>query len=397
MMREHAHRRTDRARLVFVCAVALGLVAGLMAPAAGEEADPPPTMTVTPSTGLVDGQVVTVAGTGWSPHDGVGVSLCGDDESACPVPTQWVDADGAGAFSTEVRARAAYASGQGATDCRDEPCAVQARQSPVEAALPVSFDSDAPLVPPPVLTVDKSDDLIYGDEIVVSGTGFFPDEEVIVAQCFAGVSGLPMPYCGTEVITADSSGSITELHRITDRLYRARSEHDCRGTPSSCPVTAASANPPYRVRATVDVGLRLEGRETAMAAPTRDLRTGQTVEVRASGLNANHVAYVGQCYVDEQGTDGACVDRIRPVLVGRDGSLTETVVVRRTWHDEYHDRTVDCTVDRCHLLVAGEAVTLGVGPVDDRGPSAVVRIGLSFAGAAATPASPTAVTPAFAG
>lgn len=383
-------------RLLLTAAALMTVVAGPAVPAAGQEAGPVPTFTVTPATDLADGQVVTASGSGWSPHEGVGLSVCGADEAVCPVPTLWVEADGAGAFSTDVRIRVAYAADGGATDCRAEACSFVARQDSVEVGAAVSFAPDAPLVPPPVLTVSKADDLIYGEEIVVTGTGFFPHESVIVAQCFAGQSTLSVPWCGSIARTVDASGGFTETHRVDDRLYSPRSEHDCRGTPSSCPLTVGAATPPYRVRATATLGLRPEGEEAVTATPTTGLQTGQTVEVRATGLNANHEAAIGQCYVDEDGVEGACVDRIQPYAVGPDGTLTEDIVVRRTWHDEYYDRAVDCTVDHCHLLVAGDAVTLDVGPIDDVGGGTAVVIPLSFAGGA-TAATPTAMTPAFTG
>ncbi len=102
---------------------------------------PPPTITVTPATDLVDRQVVRVEGQGFTrgksfstaPSDGgrsVSIFQCGHREYGKPGdcrlhPTRTVDVEPDGTFSTELPVSTVFNSWYGGTfDCRTgtEPC-----------------------------------------------------------------------------------------------------------------------------------------------------------------------------------------------------------------------------------------------------------------------------------
>ncbi len=135
-------------RTVFRALVVLALVAaGTVAKAGAASADVA-AITVTPSTGLVNGQVVTVAGTGWLPSSVVGVC------EADPVAGGGVDdcADGdfvevttdtIGSFSTPITLKRdfAVAATGGRIDCADPSvqCIIGAAQADDVADTAIGF------------------------------------------------------------------------------------------------------------------------------------------------------------------------------------------------------------------------------------------------------------------
>ena len=98
-----SHHRARRRALRALAAVALvagGTVAGATAAVAATS------ITVTPSTGLVDGETVTVTGSGWAPGDTVyyceAVLVDPPSSNDCGTVIKNVTADGAGNFSVPV-------------------------------------------------------------------------------------------------------------------------------------------------------------------------------------------------------------------------------------------------------------------------------------------------------
>jgi predicted esterase len=131
---------------------------------------PPPVVTVAPTDAIVDGETVTVTGSGFVPGEWVDVQLCVtatttcDHESARSVPV-----DSTGAMTVDLRLRGTFDHWTGETvDCRTAPgCEVVARASeaPDEVRVPVTF---APPPPPrgrwldPVFDeVEVTNDVVY--------------------------------------------------------------------------------------------------------------------------------------------------------------------------------------------------------------------------------------------
>lgn len=120
-------------------------------------ADPTPAITVTPSTGLVDGQVVAVDGTGWPPGQ-VGLYQCHNsvipgsptNEHPCEAPRVITGADVLGQFSESFTIRQyviASNDGNSLWDCAVAPgCLVVAFNGATATASPIQVD---PTVAPP--------------------------------------------------------------------------------------------------------------------------------------------------------------------------------------------------------------------------------------------------------
>ena len=116
---------------------------------------PPPALTVTPSTGLADGDVVTITGSGFSPGAGVGVSQCRDGSiggADCDFAVaKFPNADGSGGFSIEYTVAEQISAGAaGPLDCGSAAgvCAIGAvsntRGREENAAIPLTFGAPPP-------------------------------------------------------------------------------------------------------------------------------------------------------------------------------------------------------------------------------------------------------------
>jgi hypothetical protein len=123
----HRARPAALRRLVAVALVAAGTVAGATAAAAAAA------IIVTPTTGLVDGQTVTVEGAGWSPNEQLGmcegVLIDPPDATNCGSGTvQFIAADNDGNFSSSliVKRLIAVPRVRGTVDCADPaaPCVI---------------------------------------------------------------------------------------------------------------------------------------------------------------------------------------------------------------------------------------------------------------------------------
>ena len=56
------------------------------------------------------------------------------------------------------------------------------------ATVPITFDGSIPLPPPPSLVVTPSTDLLDGQTVHVTGSGFDPDQQIGLAECSTGRS-----------------------------------------------------------------------------------------------------------------------------------------------------------------------------------------------------------------
>jgi hypothetical protein len=146
------------------------------------------TLTVTPDTGLVDGDVVALHGTGFTPSATVGFCQAVDDgtpdPSDCGVPFQLASADAAGEFTASYTVRRFMTpSSVGATiDCAQPSanCLIGATDlgSGNVPFAPITF---APR-PARTLTVTPDTGLVDGDVVAVHGTEFIPGDTVSVCQ-----------------------------------------------------------------------------------------------------------------------------------------------------------------------------------------------------------------------
>lgn len=162
---------------------------------AGGEPIDIPELVVTPTEGLADGDVVRLAGSGFSTTEGspvLEVSLCSSDPSMC-----WSLRSGEvdygvpllpdGRIDAKVRV---YRFLPGPTpgsyiDCALSRCSIRVmgETAPPPVLLSFTQTDDVPL--PPAVAVDPTSGLATGDRVVVRGAGFDPGNWFQVSLCAA--------------------------------------------------------------------------------------------------------------------------------------------------------------------------------------------------------------------
>ncbi len=178
---------------------------------AGAQTEPGPTITVTPDTDLVDGQVVEVTGAGFTPQHSVWLAQCptgitdlADVMQACGQTPVMVLPDASGGFSvpTEVRRRIP------AGDCARAPgtCSmvvVDLTAMSVVAEAPIDVTDGPTLSENIVVSPSAADD---GDIVTVRGENFPPDVAVAVAQCLSD-RPVSAEWCAVTPVTATTDGA----------------------------------------------------------------------------------------------------------------------------------------------------------------------------------------------
>jgi hypothetical protein len=196
-----------------------------------DDAPPVRTLTIEPTPPVAGGDTVLVRGTNWTPGASVGFCQAIDDLSLLAQPGAgcfagggvpgFVNADEHGAFAVELDIyRWGYVGALGLfVDCTqsDPGCLIGAAE-PTDFAGTVTVAS-LPLAPPPAppatrgeLTTSPATDLVDGDPVVITGTGFRPGAVIDVHQC--AVIPVFTAYAGCEWstrqrTTADATGAFS--------------------------------------------------------------------------------------------------------------------------------------------------------------------------------------------
>lgn len=384
------------------------VVAVVAAPAAAQESsagptlpEAGPTLTVTPNTGLVDHQVVTVGGSGFVPNAWISVFECeggGHGTEGCSFPDlAWVIADGNGAFSMTVGLDAVLDGlGGPGIDCRTTPGACELRAKPYQAATvsaSLDFDPSAPLADPPTLTVTPSTGLVDGQVVQVDALGFRPGSVLFVFVCNGSVPTsrqCPQSYGASDSTGVDDTGAMSAPYRVRAIItVEGGASVDCRT--AHCFLSATEA--PWRddfplVPLEFDPDAPLHPQPTITVTPSTGLVDGQRLHVQGHNWFAGERVELQQC-VAGRGEFGCAQVPFRDYLVDDRGEFLADLVVLRTFHD-VGGRTVDCAADPCTVRAAW------YDPVGfDRSLAAVP---LAFVpDPTALPAIPTAIEPRFTG
>lgn len=390
-----------RPLLALMAAAALVVgIAPTVAAQAGPLPEAAPTVTVTPNTGLIDEQVVAVHGESFTSASGwlhvVECPASGDREDCRWVETDLDDPPIAadGSFDTTYQVDAQYLTDDGETvDCRVAPgCVVRVTSAQTEVDVPIAFDPSAPLAPPPALSVTPSTDLVDGTRVHVELTGFRPHVYVYPFLCPSAVRS---NRCASgdellEPVATDDAGTMSEdvLLRAINTSGRG-STFDCRDEDCHLIVTEDQGpNNSVTARVAFDPDAPLAPDPTIAVTPSTDLVDGQSVVVTVEGLFPGEQFAVLQCAPAFEYYDGCepggWVDHFAP----QDGRFTSTMIVRDRYPDQFGEATVDCRATPCVValwrLVKQDDVL-------------AVRAGIAFVPLPATPAVPTAATPAFTG
>jgi Neocarzinostatin family len=206
-------------------------------------------LTVTPNTGLVELDSVTIEGTEFNPSVEVGFCQAIDDgspsQSDCGTPFGLVVTSPTGSFSAQHTVRRfIHVPSLGRTvDCASEGCVIGAAETSDIAGTavftPIAF---APAPPPPAtlgsITVTP-DNPIEGQPVTVAGTGFRANAKIEILQC------VPDPHdptdCGPNFTSAvaDAAGTFSAPFSMSQFLTPTGAPPaDC-NTSGACVVAAA--------------------------------------------------------------------------------------------------------------------------------------------------------------
>ncbi len=350
-----------------------------------------PAITVTPATGLVEGDVVTINGTGFPANAFLAFVQCGPGtgQEACNLSNiRYVNANASGSFSMSFTPRRILRTQGVNHDCADAgACSIGGGTVPDgsggSATASIRFDPSIPPPPPPVLTVTPTTDLLDRQSVTVTGSGFPAESPVGVVECLDPPTWNPtncnLRNVGFTFTEADGSFSLT--YQVRRLLRTDGATTDCADL-GAC-VIAAGVNDPTdgaAVSIQFDGSVPLPPPPTVTVAPTTDLLDGDTVTVIGSGFDPGAPVFVSQC------ASGA-----EPSPIPCDTSGDSFVQA-----DDSGGFTTDLVVDRL--------VYVGPDPVDCAGPGAcevvvydlyegyvVASVPILFDGSVPPPPPPTLV------
>ncbi len=218
----------------------------------------PPTLTVTPATGLVDGQTVAARGSGF--HDQfVELYECPPDPAdGCRLLDGFGFVENGG-FTTQVAVDAIVTTTAGEEiDCRTspDPCLLVAsasRPTSVRAGrAELRFAPGGPLRPAPVITLDPATDLPDQGAVTVNGRNFAASfgRDVQVEVCEAGAARRCDPQAETFVSNI-SNGRFSVDIDVAATFAVGSATVDCRAEPG-CQVVATVGFNGRRATAALD-------------------------------------------------------------------------------------------------------------------------------------------------
>jgi hypothetical protein len=215
--------------------------------AVASPADAAPTMSVTPSGNLVDGQTVTVTVTGLAPSSTAGVAQCveGHGQEGCELDNRLIiSTDENGGFTTTMVLHAILATPIGAIDCRTsaEACVVGANTdfSEVGAVWTITeFDPGGTLQPPPSLQVQPNTELLDNQLVTLVGAGYPVNIGYRVQICIGG-STAPTDCSSSQfmppVFTGATGSFSTPLVVHSGLVTDGGTAVDCRAAAGTCEV-----------------------------------------------------------------------------------------------------------------------------------------------------------------
>ena len=308
------------------------------------------TVTVDPSTGLADGQAVTITGTGFSPNASVGAAECsaavGQSRSTndCDLTNApIVQADSSGTAVIHLRAKRTITTpNSGEVDCvtAAQPCIIgmgdtsDLMNPEKTGGAPITFDPNAPPVPPPDVSLTPSDDLIDRQQVAVYATGFIPGEFVTAVQC--AVQNLDKNPCsesfgyGFAGGQADPTGAVAFGITVRRAVRVNNARFDCASAPGACVVAVqATGGPLGTAPLGFDPSVPLPPPPTLTVTPSDGLGDGDIVQVHGDGFTPNVPIALLQCPADANALFGCYSEYNRYFQADTNGAFSTTLKVER--------------------------------------------------------------------
>ena len=332
------------------------LMGALLTPAGPAGAAGPTAITVTPSSGLVDLDLVTITGTGFTPNSTVGFCegvFGGLTLDYCGVIFSTTLSGNTGNVTLTVPVHQLLrvpALGRVA-DCRADACGIAAADLdgvvPVPgsiATFPISF---APAPTPPAskgaITVTPDIDLNDFTAVDVVGSGFRPNARVETLVCGSGAPANQGDCALEGQATTDATGAFETSFLPTSPTPGGV---DCRAVEGACSVAVGEAADVAGTIVSHPVSFRPANRFPGVLSisPSVGLVDGQPVTVDGNIFDPNQQVAVCQFTYPFEGTD-TCGSNVAIATTDQFGTFQIPYTVRRTVSDSDGDH--DCLVVKC--------------------------------------------------
>jgi hypothetical protein len=206
------------------------------------------TASANPASGLLDGQTITLSGTGFDPLAQVGMVECltGTTGTAqCDLAgLRFTTTDASGSLSSQFTVTRVINVGGVLTDCATPNACVlgleETDDPAVSATIALSF-ADVPIVAP-VVTVDPSSGLLDAQAVAVEGSGFTPEATVALLECPAGsVLVSDCDFSTVLFVHADGGGMVSTAYGVVRVITVGGSSLDC-AEPLACVLSVGNVD-----------------------------------------------------------------------------------------------------------------------------------------------------------
>ncbi len=344
-----------------------------------------PVVKVSPSTGLVDLQNVTMTGARFGADAAVDTIECSTatfSPTTCDVGTLVsVVADKHGTFTLKRYVRRVITL-ELTTTSRTVDCAIKVGCTLVALTTAPGTQPSAaiffnPKVPPkvPTITVTPNTKLVDHQLVTVTGKNFAPSSAVFLAECVTGLAttenGSPCDDATQQNINVDRNGAFTATNVVLERRQIVTTNTndltvDCAAAPNTCDLQTfpspfglgfpSTASTSAKAALTFDPTVPFVV-AAVHATPASQLGDMQSITVTGTGFTPSASVSVEEC-ASTSFIVQACTANIQSVTANFQGGFSLTFAVRREITPAFTatgTTTVDCATapDTCELTAQG--------------------------------------------
>ena len=324
------------------CLIAIGTLAGTLvasapitfATASSTTAPSGPSITVTPSTGLTNGQTVTITGSGFTPGDSLfaveclatATSAAGcNTAGATPITA---NSDGTLPSTTFTVKTGTVGTGTGTcgTSASDlTACVISVSNATAGDAAHAAITFAA--LASPTISVSPSTGLKNGESVTITGSGFIAGDSLYAVQCLAtATSAAGCNASGATPITVNSDGTLpSTTFKVTAGTIGSGACGTTTTNARACVITVATITGTDAGAAPIQFAIaKARVVRTLNARPTLNLHNGQVVTVFGHGFIPRDHVYIVECLAGATGAASCDLHTLKAVTIRANGVLPAT-------------------------------------------------------------------------
>ncbi|MHB8335112.1 MAG: neocarzinostatin apoprotein domain-containing protein [Acidimicrobiales bacterium] len=320
------------------CLIAVGTLAGTLVAsgpitfATASSTPAGPSITVTPATGLKNGDTVTITGSGFTAGDSLfaleclvtATSAAGcDTTGATPITA---NSDGTLPSTTFTVTAGAIGTGTCGTSASDlTGCVISVSNASAGDAAHAAITFAA--LASPTINVAPSTGLKNGETVTITGSGFTAGDSLYAVQCLAtATSATGCNVAGATPITANSDGTLpSTTFTVTAGAIGPGACGTKAANARACVITVATAAGTDSGAAPIQFAVaKARVVRTLNARPTLKLHNGQVVTVFGHGFIPRDHVYIVECLAGASGAAGCDLRTLKAVTIRANGVLPAT-------------------------------------------------------------------------